>query len=115
MIFVIQTNDEIAGLDIDRALSLAGIQHTILSKQKDLAAQQEETMNPEENLLIAKNLLRLIEQLQAAGRRSDIVGVIANQFDVKDRKNAQKLDDFWWCQECNTSHTGKCPNDTASV
>jgi len=47
-------------------------------------------MNREENLLIAKNLLRLIEKLQAAGRRGDIVGVIANELDVKDRKNAQQ-------------------------
>jgi len=40
MIFVIQTNDEVAGLDIDRALSLAGISCTIISKTRDDAAQQ---------------------------------------------------------------------------
>ena len=40
MIFVIQTDDEIAGLDITHALSLVGIQHTILSKQRDNTAQQ---------------------------------------------------------------------------
>jgi hypothetical protein len=39
MKFVIQTDDEVAGLDITRALTLAGIQHTILSKQRDEAAQ----------------------------------------------------------------------------
>jgi hypothetical protein len=40
MIFVIQTDDEIAGLDITNALSLAGIKHTIVSKQHDEATQQ---------------------------------------------------------------------------
>ncbi|MFH1372091.1 MAG: hypothetical protein ABII09_12515 [Planctomycetota bacterium] len=49
-------------------------------------------MNREENLLIAKNLLLLIEKLQAAGRRGDIVGVIANELDAKDRKNAQQVE-----------------------
>lgn len=39
MIFVIQTDDEVAGLDITNALSNAGIKHTIVSKQNDTAAQ----------------------------------------------------------------------------
>lgn len=47
-------------------------------------------MDREENLLIAKNLLRVIEKLQRAGRRGDIVGVIANELDTKDRKAAQQ-------------------------
>jgi hypothetical protein len=40
MIFTIQTDDEVAGLDITNALSNAGIKHTIVSKQNDKAAQQ---------------------------------------------------------------------------
>ena len=40
MIFVIKTDDEVAGLDITAALSFAGIKHTILSKQNDEAAEQ---------------------------------------------------------------------------
>jgi hypothetical protein len=47
MIFTIQTNDEVAGLDITNALSLAGIQHTILSKQTDTAAQHHAHLTPE--------------------------------------------------------------------
>jgi len=39
MIFVIQTNDEVAGLDIVAALNSAGIEHTIISKTHDEAAQ----------------------------------------------------------------------------
>lgn len=35
MIFVIQTGDEVAGLEIANALSYAGIQHTIVSKQTE--------------------------------------------------------------------------------
>lgn len=42
MIFVIQTDDEVAGLDIHNALSRAGISCTILSKQHDDVAQQIE-------------------------------------------------------------------------
>lgn len=41
MIFTIQTDDEVAGLDITNALSSAGIKHTIISKQNDNAAQQK--------------------------------------------------------------------------
>lgn len=48
-------------------------------------------MDREENLLIAKNLLRVIEKLQRAGRRGDIIGVIANELDAKDRKSAQQV------------------------
>lgn len=40
MIFTIQTDDEVAGLDIINALDRAGIKHTLLSKQHDTAAQQ---------------------------------------------------------------------------
>jgi len=40
MIFVIKTDDEVAGLDITAALSRAGISHTIISKANDEAAQQ---------------------------------------------------------------------------
>jgi hypothetical protein len=47
-------------------------------------------MDREENLSTAKNLLRVIEKLQRAGRRGDIVGVIANELDAKDRKAAQQ-------------------------
>jgi hypothetical protein len=35
MIFVIGTKDDVEGLDITRALSLAGIEHVILSKQNN--------------------------------------------------------------------------------
>jgi len=40
MIFTIKTDDEVAGLDITKALLQAGIKHTILSKQNDEAAEQ---------------------------------------------------------------------------
>ena len=39
MVFTIKTDDEVAGLDITNALSVAGIKHTIVSKQNDNAAQ----------------------------------------------------------------------------
>jgi hypothetical protein len=39
MIFVIRTDDEVAGLDIAAALNNAGISHTIISKICDEAAQ----------------------------------------------------------------------------
>lgn len=39
MIFTIQTNDEVSGLDITNLLNFAHIEHTILSKQNDEAAQ----------------------------------------------------------------------------
>jgi len=35
MIFIIQTDDEVAGLEITQALNDPGIKHTILSKQRD--------------------------------------------------------------------------------
>lgn len=40
MIFTIQTNDEVSGLDITNLLNFAHIEHTILSKQHDEAAKQ---------------------------------------------------------------------------
>lgn len=40
MIFTIKTDDEVAGLDITKALLQAGIKHTILSKQNDEATEQ---------------------------------------------------------------------------
>jgi len=40
MIFIIQTNDEVAGIDVTLALSSAGIEHTIISKQNDDATPQ---------------------------------------------------------------------------
>ena len=40
MIFTIQTSDEVSGLDITNLLNLAHIEHTILSKQNDEAAEQ---------------------------------------------------------------------------
>lgn len=40
MIFVIQTNDEVSGLDITNLLNFAHIEHTILSKQGDESTQQ---------------------------------------------------------------------------
>ena len=40
MIFTIQTNDEVSGLDITNLLNFAHIAHTILSKQNDESVQQ---------------------------------------------------------------------------
>jgi hypothetical protein len=59
MIFTIQTDDEVAGLDIFNALNNAGIQHTILSKLHD---------NPENKEQMAvRALLENVAWLKKAG------------------------------------------------